>query len=60
MSRQAAEPGLDRIDPLDHAGEVTPLDDLFDETQLLVGGGGVAIPNCNRRRDEGLSDLIGA
>src|SRR5271165_4188260 len=34
---QRAEPGLDGVDSLDHAGEVATLDDLLDQSQLLVG-----------------------
>jgi hypothetical protein len=45
MTRDAAKPGLDRIDRLDHASEIAPLDDLFDEAELLVGGGRIVIPD---------------
>ena len=37
MSGQAAEPGVDRVDRLRHRGEVAALDDLLDQSQLLVG-----------------------
>ena len=37
VARQAAEPGLHRVDRLGDAGEVAALDDLLDQPQLLVG-----------------------
>ena len=45
MTGDAAKPGLDRVDRLDHAGEITPLNDLLDEAELLVGSGRVVIPD---------------
>ena len=60
MSRKTPEPGLDRIDCLDHAGEIPALDHLFDEAELLVGGSRIVIPYRDRRRDEGLSNLVRA
>ena len=45
MTGDAAEPGLDRVDRLDHAGEITPLNYLLDEAELLVGSGRIAIPD---------------
>ena len=35
MARDTAKPGLDSIDRLDHAGEIAPLDDLFDEAERV-------------------------
>ena len=60
MSRQAAEPGLDRIDRFDHAGEIPALDHLFDETKLLVSGSRIGVPDRDCRRDKGLPNLIRA
>jgi hypothetical protein len=45
MTGDAAKPSLDRVDRLDHAGEITPLDNLLDEAELLVGSGRVVIPD---------------
>ena len=44
MPWQAAEPGLDRIHRLNHAGEIAALDDLFDEAELFVGRRGRRCP----------------
>ena len=57
MPRQAAEPRLDRVDRLDHAGEIPALDDLLDQAQLLVGGSGIVVPDRDGRGDVGLSNL---
>ena len=58
MPRQAAEPGLDGVHRLDHAGEIAPLNDLLDQAELFIGCTGIAVPDGDRRRDKGLSDLI--
>jgi hypothetical protein len=38
MPWQAAEPGLDPIHCLNHAGAIPALDHLFDEAEIFVGG----------------------
>lgn len=58
MPRQAAEPGFNGVHRLDHAGEIAPLNDLLDQSQLFISGIGIRIPNRDSRRDKGLSDLI--
>src|SRR6267154_3589054 len=60
MPWQAAEPGLDRVHRLGHAGEIPALDDLFDEAELFVGRRGLVIPNCDSCRDKGFPDLVRA
>ena len=60
MARQAAEPGLDRVDGLAHAGEVAALDGLLDQTQPLVGDARILVPDRDGRGDIGLADEIGA
>ena len=60
MTWQAAEPGLDRIHRLNHAGEIPALDYLFDEAELFVGRRGLVIPNCDSCRDKGFPDLVRA
>src|SRR5215475_7905204 len=60
MPRQAAKPGFDRVDGLRHAGEVTALDYLLDEPELLVGNTSILIPNRDCRGDIDLSDDVGA
>ena len=60
LAGQGAEPGLDRVDGLDDAGEVAALDDLLDEPQLLVGDARIVVPDRDRRGDIGLADRVGA
>ena len=60
MAGQRPEPGLDRVDALDHAGEVASLDDLLDQPQLLVGDADIVVPDRDRGGDEGLPDRVGA
>src|SRR3546814_8764792 len=63
VPRQAAEPGLDGVDALDHAGEVAALDHLFDEPQALIGDARVIVPDghgcgdIGRRSEEHTSEL---
>ena len=60
MSGQAAEPGVDGIDRLDHDAEIAGLDDLFDQPQLFVGAAGVLVPDGDGRRDIGHPGHVGA
>ncbi len=60
MSGQAAEPGVNRVDRLDHGGEVAALNDLLDQAQLLVGKARVGIPDGDGRRDIGHARHVGA
>ena len=57
---QRAEPGFDRVDRLDHAGEVAALDDLLDQPQFLVGEARIVVPDGDGRGDVGLADDVGA
>src|SRR6516162_10822044 len=58
MPRQAAKPGFDRVDGLRHAGEVTALDCLLDEPELLVGNASILIPNRDCGGDVDLPDDV--
>jgi hypothetical protein len=60
VARQTAEPGLDRIHRLAHAGEVASLDGLFDQAQTIVGNARVLVPDRHGRGDISLPDEIGA
>ena len=61
MARQAAEPCLDRVDRLAHAGEVAALDGLLDEPKTLLGDvRGSSSPDRDGRGDIGLPTKIGA
>ena len=42
VARQAAEPGLDRVQALADGGEAAAVDDALDGQQLLVGLLGIA------------------
>lgn len=58
MAWQAAEPGIDGIDRLDHDGKVAALDDLLDQPQLLVGNARIFIPDDDGGRHIGLADRV--
>ena len=58
MAGQAAEPRLDRVDRLAHAGEVAALHRLLDQAQAIVGEVGVLVPDRHRRGDIGLAHQI--
>ena len=60
VARQRAEPRLEGVDRLAHAGEVAALDGLFDQPKPLVGGASVFVPDRDRRGDVGFADEIGA
>ena len=60
VSRQAAEPGIHRVDGFRHGCEVAALDDLFNETQFLVGGARVGIPDSDRRGHVSDAGIVGA
>ena len=57
---QGPKPSVDRIDGLDHAGEVTALDNFLNEPELLIRLLRIRIPNGNCRRHIGLTDIVGA
>ena len=60
MTGQRAEPGIDRVHGLYHAGEVAPLDQFLDETQPFVGDTRIFVPDRDGRGDIGLTDQVGA
>ena len=60
VAGQAAEPCLDRVHGLAHAGEVAALDGLLDQPQPILGDAGILVPDGDGRRDIGLADEIGA
>ena len=60
MAGDGAEPGLERIHPFRHAGEVAALDHLLHEAELLGGETGVLVPDGDGRGDIGLADIVGA
>ena len=60
LAGQTAEPGLDRVHGLAHAGEVAALDRLFDKPQPIVGDAGVLVPDRDRRGDVAFADEVGA
>ena len=60
MTGKAPEPGLKSVHTLTHAGEIPPLDDLFDQPQPLVGEPGILVPNRHGGGDIGLTDHVGA
>jgi len=53
VSRQAAKPCVNRVDGLGHGGEVTALNDLLDQAQLLLRHARVGIPNGDGGRNIG-------
>ena len=59
MAGKAAEPGLDRVDSLAHAGEVAALDRLLDEKQPLVRDARIFIPDGHSRGHVGFADEVG-
>ena len=60
MSGQAAEPGIDGVDRLDHDAEIAGLDDLLDQPQFLVSAADVLVPDRDRGRDIGHAGHISA
>ena len=60
VARQAAEPRLDRVDRLAHAGEVAALDGLLDKAETILGDAEVLAPDRHGCRDIGLADQVGA
>ncbi len=60
MSGQTSEPGIDRIDRLEHDVEIARLDDLLDQPQLLVGPADILVPDRDRGGDIGHAGHIRA
>ena len=58
MTRQGAEPGLDRIHRLRNAGKIAALDDLLGQPELFGGDASIFVPDVYSRGDIGLTDLI--
>ena len=60
LAWEAAEPGLDGVDPLADDGEVTALHDLFREPQLFVRDARVGVDDGEGCRDVRPADHVGA
>ena len=60
VAGQRAQPGIDRVDGLHHAGEVASLNDLLDQAQPFIRDARILVPDRDRGGDEGLSDQVGA
>ena len=60
VTRQAAEPSLDRVDAFGDAGEIAALNDLLDEAKLLVGDAGILVPDRDGGGHVGFADQVGA
>src|SRR3546814_15983724 len=60
MAGEAPEPGLERVDAFDRAGEVAALDDFLDEPELLGRERRIAIPDGDGRGDIGDTRRVGA
>ncbi len=60
VAGQASQPRLDCVHALGDHGEVAPLDDLFDESQLFRCNGGIAVPHRYGGSDIGHAGIVGA
>ena len=60
VAGQRAQPGIDGVDGLHHAGEVASLNDLLDQAQPFVRDARILVPDRDRGGDKCLSDQIGA
>ena len=60
VAGQRAQPGIDRVDGLHHAGEVASLNDLLDQAQPFIRDARILVPDRDRGGDKGLADQVGA
>ena len=58
VAGETAEPCLDRIHRLAHAGEVAALDGLLDQALAFLRDARIGIPDGDGGRDIGLADQI--
>ena len=59
VAGETAEPRLNGVDRLAHAGEVAALHSLFDQALPFLGNPRISVPNRNGGGDVGLADKIG-
>src|SRR6267378_2080582 len=60
MAGQRPQPGLHCVDALRHTGEVTSLDHLLNQAQLLISNAGVIVPYRHSGGNERLPDRVGS